>query len=89
VIDHGENGLAESDPDPALVELTEQITDRLQAGDEIDVQDYVRRYPQWAVAILKLLPTMHDLVDYGRSVDRDRWHRRQRVSPNAINKPKP
>ena len=34
--------------------------------------DYVNRYPQWAGAIRKLLPTMHDLVDYGRAVDRDR-----------------
>ena len=58
MIDHDELVRAADDADPALLELTEQITDRLQAGDEIDVRDYLRRYPQWAGAICKLLPTM-------------------------------
>ena len=78
------------EPDPAFLELTEQITERLQAGDEIDVRDYVRRYPQWAGAICKLLPTMHDLVDYGRAVDRDRWRaQQQRAKPNDADNHKP
>jgi len=89
VIDHDEIALAASEPDPALVELTEQITDRLQAGEEVDARDYVRRYPQWAGAILKLLPTMHDLVDYGRAVDRDRPRGHQSVSPHDANTHKP
>jgi hypothetical protein len=75
--------------DPAFLELTEQIADRLQAGDEVDVRDYVRRYPQWADAILKLLPTMHDLVAYGRAVDRQRRVTRQRRDPDEANRHNP
>ena len=72
MIDHDERMLTDTVLDPALVELAEQITDRLQSGEEIDVRDYVRRYPQWAGAILELLPTVQGLVDYGQSVDRER-----------------
>ena len=53
MIDHDELVLAGDEPDPAFLDLTEQITERLQAGEEIDVRDYVRRYPQWAGAILQ------------------------------------
>jgi eukaryotic-like serine/threonine-protein kinase len=77
MIDRDELVQVADQADPAFLELTERITDRLQAGDEIDVRDYVRRYPQWAGAILKLLPTVHDLVDYGRSVDREQRLRDQ------------
>jgi hypothetical protein len=80
---------AGTEADPAFLELAEQITDRLQAGDEVDVRDYVRRYPQWAGAILKLLPTMHDLVEYGQAVDRDRQHRKQRIDPYDTRNHKP
>ena len=61
--------LAESEPDPALLELTEQIIEQIQAGEPINFADYVNRYPQWAGAICKLLPTVRQLVDYGRAVD--------------------
>ena len=82
MIDQDERMLTAAQLDPAFVELAEQITDRLQAGEEVDVRDYTRRHPQWASAILKLLPTMSDLVDYGRSVARD--HRReQRQKPRG------
>ena len=72
MIDHDELARAAVEADPAFLELTEQITDRLQAGEEVNVRDYVKRYPQWAGAILKLLPTMHNLVDFGRAVNRNR-----------------
>ena len=58
MIDQDDLMLAGGELDPEFLEVTEQITERLQAGDEIDVRDYVRRYPQWAGAICKLLPTM-------------------------------
>ena len=53
MIDHDELVLAGRRADPAFLELTDQITERLQAGEEIDVRDYLRRYPQWAGAILQ------------------------------------
>ena len=58
MIDHDELVLTGDEPDPAFLDLTEEITERLQAGEELNVRDYVKRYPQWAGAILKLLPTM-------------------------------
>jgi eukaryotic-like serine/threonine-protein kinase len=72
--------LAGNEPDPVFLELTEQITRRLQSGEEIDVRDYLTRYPQWAGAICDLLPTMQNLVDYGRSIVPDR-RREQRQKP--------
>ncbi len=72
MIDHDELLLAGNDPDPILLELTDQITQRLQAGEPVDAADYVNHYPQWAGAIRKLLPTIYGLVDYGRALDRGR-----------------
>jgi hypothetical protein len=72
VIDHDDLLPANNGLDPVLLELTEQITARLQAGEPVDAADYVERYPQWALAIRKLLPTMNNLVDYGFEVARDR-----------------
>ena len=40
------------------------------------------RYPQWAGAIRKLLPTMQHLVDYGRAVDRDRRRGQRQIDMN-------
>ncbi len=72
------------EPDPAFLELTDQITERLQAGDEVDARDYLRRYPEWAGAIRKLLPTMNDLVDYGRAVDRDRRRGQRQIDAENV-----
>jgi hypothetical protein len=83
--DHEEHILAGNDPDPVLLELTEQITRRLQAGERVDAGDVVLRYPQWAGEIRKLLPTMHDLVDYARAVDRK--HKQHQVNPTDANDP--
>jgi hypothetical protein len=70
--DQEEHVLAGNDPDPVFLELAEQVTQRLQAGEPVDAGDYFRSYPQWAGAIRKLLPTLHDLADYGRAIDRKR-----------------
>jgi hypothetical protein len=70
--DRDELVLASAEPDAAFLDLTDQVTERLQAGEPVDAANLVDRYPQWAGAIRKLLPTMHDLVDYGRAIDRKR-----------------
>jgi hypothetical protein len=80
--DHDELVLASAEPDAAFLDLTDQVTERLQAGEPVDAADLVDRYPQWAGAIRELLPTINDLVNYGRAVDRDRWRRRHRVNAN-------
>ena len=82
MIDHDELKQAADDADPTFLEVADRITERLQAGEEIDIRYYVRRYPQWAGAICKLLPTMQHLVDYGSAIDRDRRRNRRRVNPN-------
>jgi hypothetical protein len=89
MIDHEKLVLAGREPDPVFVQLVEQITQRLQAGEEINVREYVRRYPQWASAILSLLPTMHDLVDLGWFVDRDRRGGDSNANTNDANGHKP
>jgi hypothetical protein len=89
MIDHDELVLAGNDPDPILLELTDQITERLQAGEPVDAADYVEHYPQWAGAIGKLLPTMNELVDYGRAVDRGRRRGKHQVNPNDATDHKP
>jgi hypothetical protein len=68
-----------------FVQLVEQISHRLQAGEEINVRDYVRRYPQWAGPILSLLPTMHDFVEHSWFVDCDHRLGKSHVSPNDAN----
>ena len=87
--DQDELMLLDGELDPAFLDVTDQITERLQAGEEIDVRDYLGRYPQWAGAICKLLPTIQGLVDYGESVDRGPWIRRQQINPNDANTHKP
>ncbi len=53
-----------------LAELTEEITRRLQAGEVFDAEAYVARHSECAESIRDLMPTMHDLVELGRSLAR-------------------
>jgi hypothetical protein len=67
----------ETDPDlaavdPALADLTEQITRRLQAGERVLAEDYIARYPAWAEPIRRLFPAVRDLVRLGRGAARNR-----------------
>jgi hypothetical protein len=71
MIEFDELMLATIGHDLVFLELTDQISQRLQAGDPVDAADYVDRYPHWADAIRKLLPTMIDLVEYGRAIGRE------------------
>jgi hypothetical protein len=52
--------------DSTLVELADEVSDRLRAGEEVDIRDFVMRYPQRAGAILRLIPTMRGLVAMAR-----------------------
>jgi serine/threonine-protein kinase len=60
-----------ADLDPALAELAEEITLRLQAGEAVDLDDYAARHPQWAGPIRRLMPCLREMADLGRSVARD------------------
>ena len=89
MVDHDELVLTSDDPDPALLDLTDQITERLLTGDPVNLAEYANRYPQWAGTIRRLLPTMCDLVNFGRAVDRDRRRGRQPIGRKGANDPKP
>ena len=63
---------AEPDRPSNLSELTEDITRRLQSGEPFDAEAYLALHPEWADSIRDLLPTLHDLIEYGKSLTRDR-----------------
>lgn len=48
-------------------QLLEQIATRLQAGDVIDLSDYIRQYPEQAERLQRLLPTMLAVAEFGKS----------------------
>jgi serine/threonine protein kinase/Flp pilus assembly protein TadD len=53
--------------DQALGLLIEEVTARIQAGQPIDVEAYVRKHPEHAERLRQLLPALHLLADLGRS----------------------
>jgi hypothetical protein len=71
-MDGGELIPANADPDTTLAELTEEITRRLQSGESVEAAAYAKQHPEWVGPISELLPTLHELVDLGRSVGRGR-----------------
>ncbi|MDR3636576.1 MAG: serine/threonine-protein kinase [Isosphaeraceae bacterium] len=54
--------------DPALADLAEEITERLQAGETFDPDDYEVQHPQWAGQIRRLLPVLREMAELARSV---------------------
>jgi tetratricopeptide (TPR) repeat protein/serine/threonine protein kinase len=48
--------------------LLEALTARLQAGEAVDLEDCVRRHPQHAEQLRRLVPALHLLADLGNSV---------------------
>jgi serine/threonine-protein kinase len=55
---------------PVLDRLVEELTNGIQAGESIDLEDYARQYPEYADSIRQLLPALEVLADLGRSADR-------------------
>lgn len=64
----GAGGPPQADRIPRLDELTDEITRRLQAGEAFDADAYCAQYAEWAEPVRDLLPTMHDLIELGRTV---------------------
>jgi hypothetical protein len=69
---HETRGPHALDSDPALAEVAEQITRRLQAGQTIDEDDYVRRHPTLAAPIRLLMPAICGLAELGQLFPRRR-----------------
>jgi serine/threonine protein kinase/Tfp pilus assembly protein PilF len=51
-----------------LAEVVEEFTNRLQAGEAVDVESYIRRHPEHAERIRQLLPALELLADLGHSL---------------------
>ncbi|HZY90173.1 MAG TPA: protein kinase [Gemmataceae bacterium] len=56
-----------AEADPVLAELVEEITDRLQAGEAVDIEAYVARHPERADELRRLLPALEMLAVAGGS----------------------
>jgi serine/threonine protein kinase/tetratricopeptide (TPR) repeat protein len=59
------------DLDPRLADLMEAVTDRLDAGETIDVDQLVREHPDCAEQIRRLVPALQNLAVIGRSMGAD------------------
>ena len=53
--------------DPALAELVERLTARLQAGESVDLDAISANHPEYADRLRQLLPALEVLADLGRS----------------------
>jgi WD40 repeat protein/serine/threonine protein kinase/tetratricopeptide (TPR) repeat protein len=51
--------------DPALALIVEEITRRFQRGEEVDLDEYARGHPEWAVVLGSLLSPLRVLADFG------------------------
>ena len=47
-----------SEIDPRLGVLIDELTNRLHAGERVEIEDYVRRYPDLAERIRRLIPAL-------------------------------
>jgi hypothetical protein len=58
------------DPDDAsrLPDLTEDITRRLLSGEPFDAEAFIALHPDCAQPIRDLLPAMHSLIEFGKSL---------------------
>jgi hypothetical protein len=66
-----QNGTSELTPslegESILENLIEECTNRLQAGEPIDVEELTRRHPGYADRIRRLLPSLEMLAEVGRT----------------------
>src|SRR3954468_19891580 len=51
--------------DPALAQLCDEIIERLQSGDEVDVASLALEHPDYAEQLQRLVPAFEALVDQG------------------------
>ena len=52
--------------DPALARLCDEIIERLQAGDRVDMASLALEHPEHADQLRRLLPALEALVDLAR-----------------------
>jgi serine/threonine protein kinase/Flp pilus assembly protein TadD len=58
---------AGSAADPLLLDLVEEILAKLQAGEPVDLDAYLREYPAQAEGLERLVPTVQVMAELGRA----------------------
>jgi serine/threonine-protein kinase len=53
--------------DPVLTELVEELANRLQAGEPVDLEGFLREHPKHAEELRRLLPAVQLMAELGRS----------------------
>ena len=56
--------------DPVLGELIDQIGQRLQGGEALDIEALAAEHPGYAEQIRRLVPALQVLADFSRSANR-------------------
>ena len=70
-------GLSDVEPpetgetDPALLELIDEYTARILAGETVEIEGFVAAHPEWASPLRQVLPTMQRLTALNRAVGVD------------------
>jgi len=58
-----------SDPeDPVLGDLIDELARQVQAGAQVDIEAYLQAHPEHAQELRRLLPMVHGMAEWGRSV---------------------
>jgi serine/threonine protein kinase/tetratricopeptide (TPR) repeat protein len=60
-----------SEIDPRLGVLIDELTNRLHAGERVEIEDYVRRYPDLAERIRRLIPALEIVAELKHTAVRD------------------
>jgi serine/threonine protein kinase len=61
-----------SESDARLAELVEEWTDRLQAGEPVDISACVRKHPEYGPQLRELLPAVQMLAEVGSAAESSR-----------------
>ena len=62
---------ADSLADPVLAALVDELADRLQAGEAVDLEDFLGRHPEHAAALRRLVPALEMMGELKRPPTRD------------------
>src|SRR5262245_13757018 len=53
--------------DSSLADWVEELADRIQAGERLDLSGYAREFPERAEELRRLLPAIELMAQFGRS----------------------
>lgn len=81
-----DNLLSAAASDPTLNQLCDEIIERLQAGDQVDLPSLAHEHPEYAEQFRRLLPALEALVDLGAS---SAQHTPRGISNGSISDPAP